>query len=57
MRIGAWDHLTQLQFVTFMPAKIFGLAAVLGVGVEGDGGSSKFKRGGRMIGFPGLDFA
>jgi hypothetical protein len=39
------------------PAKIFGLAAVFGVGVDGDGGSSKFKRGGRRIGFPVLDFA
>ena len=40
----------------FTSSKILGLAAVLGVGVDGDAGSVKFKMGGRRITFPGLDF-
>lgn len=41
----------------FTSSKLLGLAAVLGVGVDGDGGSDKFKVGGRRISFPSLDFA
>lgn len=40
----------------FTSSKVFRLAAVLGVGVDGDAGSSKFKMGGRRISFPSLDF-
>ena len=40
----------------FTSSKVLGLAAVLGVGVDGDAGSSKFKTGGRRISFPSLDF-
>jgi hypothetical protein len=41
----------------FTSSKLFGLAAVLGVGVDGDAGSDKFKMGGRKISFPSLVFA
>ena len=41
----------------FTSSKAIGLAAVLGVGVNGDGGSAKSKVGGRRISFPSLDFA
>jgi hypothetical protein len=41
----------------FASSEIFGLVAVLGVGVSGDGGSAMFRLGGRRISFPSLDFA
>ena len=41
----------------FTSSKILELVAVLGVGVNGDGGSAIFRLGGRRISFPSLDFA
>jgi hypothetical protein len=40
----------------FTSSKILGWAAVLGVGVVGDGGSAMFRLGGRKISFPNFDF-